>query len=285
MRCASSGDSRGGGSGPRRYRRRVPRSSRPPKTGAAVMVQSWPASRVSPGSRGARPVCGSSSRPSVARNSGGAPPGQAVEAAAVGAEDGRDPVEDGDEETRPEVLGRDAVLLDLRRDLLLQLEDLGARRERVEKLFDAERVLHARLQLAGGEGLRDIVVRERFEALQEVFLLGAGGHEDDLRACGRSRGLDAPADLVAGEVGHADVEKNDVRRARVHLFEGLGAGKGALEVAPQLVGDVRRDFSLIRIVVHEEEQRGCGRRSEHRDEGYSRTLLAKTRAVAENRPS
>ncbi len=183
------------------------------------------------------------------------PPAPAeVEGRALRAEDGRDPVEEAHE--RP--VGGAVLLrlgLQLLRDLLLELEDLRARRQRVEEVLRAERVLHARLQLPRGERLRHVVVRERLEALEEVLLVGARRDEDDLGARGRRGGLHAATHLVAREVRHFHVEQDHVRGPLRDLLERFVAGERGLEIATELVRDVRGDLGLIGIVVDEEQKR------------------------------
>ena len=166
------------------------------------------------------------------------------------------------------LLGVGLLGLELVGDLLLQLEEARPRPERVEEALGAQRVLRPRLQLARGERLRQVVVRERLEALQEVLFLGPRRHEEHLRVGRLRERLDPAADLVPREVVHPHVEKDDVRRPLGHLLEGLGARKGALEVAVELFGDVGRDLRLERVVVDEEDERPGGAWAKHRNGRY-----------------
>jgi len=178
-----------------------------------------------------------------------------VERDAVGPEELADPLEDRDEELGPLLLGSGVFRLQLLGDLLLELQEPRPRADRVEKVLRPEGVLRPGLQLARRKRFREVVVRERLEPLEEVLLVGPGGHEEDLRVRRFREGLDPAADLVPGEVVHLHVEEDDVRGALSHLRQRLRARERELEVAVELFGDVGGDLRLKGIVVDEEDER------------------------------
>jgi hypothetical protein len=114
----------------------------------------------------------------------------------------------------------------------------------------------ARDQLAGGEGLDDVVVGAELQAGDAVGLLAARGEQDDRDA--RALLLAHPAhDLQPVDPGHHQVEHDEVRPAaregverRVAVRDDLGVVAGALEVA-------RDDLADRRLVV-DHQDRGVG---------------------------
>ena len=109
-----------------------------------------------------------------------------------------------------------------------------------------ERV-HAREQLGGGEGLRNIVVGAGHEAGNLVHLLALGAeHEDAHLGAGRA---DAAADLKAVNVRQHHVEQGDERvRILLELFERLFARSrlnGFVTGAAQVDDDEAADAGFI----------------------------------------
>jgi hypothetical protein len=96
----------------------------------------------------------------------------------------------------------------------------------------------ARDQLARREGLGDVVVGAQLEAEHLVALLDTARHHDhgDRRRVGVL--LEPAADLPAVELGHHDVEQDDVRPGLPGAPEGVGA-----------VGDARHLPAFLRQVV------------------------------------
>ena len=105
--------------------------------------------------------------------------------------------------------------------------------------------VHARGQLAGREGLDHIVVGPGGEAPEFVSLLDAGG-EEDYRA--GDVAADKPADLEPVEVGHADVEEDEVG-LRARGADCLGAGVGRDDLVAPLAEEAREHIGDVALVV------------------------------------
>ena len=112
-------------------------------------------------------------------------------------------------------------------------------------LFAPEMRVHSRGELAGGEGLHDIVVRPGGEAAELVALLDAGGEEDN--GAGDVRAYRA-ADLEPVYVGHSDVEQYEVG---LHPggADGIRARIGRDDLVAALAEEAREHIGDVALVV------------------------------------
>src|SRR5882672_30209 len=85
----------------------------------------------------------------------------------------------------------------------------------------AEQLIDPFHQLARAERLRDVVVRADVEAQLLVDVPSLRGKEDHRNVLGRRARLDALAHLVAVELGHHDIQHDEVGLLRLHLLESL----------------------------------------------------------------
>ena len=82
----------------------------------------------------------------------------------------------------------------------------------------AQHHLHACHDLAGTEGLGDVIVRTQLQSQEAVKFLRLGAEHDD-RHVGFLANLAAHHQSVL--FGHHDIQHNDVRARSAHHFEGL----------------------------------------------------------------
>ena len=102
-------------------------------------------------------------------------------------------------------------------ELAVPLRQLGLLRlDRVVVALDAQQRAHPGQQLGPVERLRDEVVRARLDRRALLEVLARRDH-DERQEPRPLVGADAPADLEAVELGHDDVEQDEVDRiAREH---------------------------------------------------------------------
>ncbi len=111
---------------------------------------------------------------------------------------------------------------------LLALGELGGHAPVALGIGEADQVPDPGHQGAALDGLVEVLVGAGLEALQlAVGVVELGGEEHHRHARAGRVLADAPADLEAVHVGHADVEQDEVDAALLHLLQGLGAAECA----------------------------------------------------------
>ena len=109
------------------------------------------------------------------------------------------------------------------RDLLLQVEDLGARPRRLEELRDED------VDAPQVDGLHEEVVRLQLHRLHGRVHVAVGRDEDDARL--RGERLDALEDLEPVHVRQPEVQEDDVDHRRGADLDGLAAGRPAVRTS------------------------------------------------------
>jgi hypothetical protein len=117
---------------------------------------------------------------------------------------------------------------------------------------------HPGHQLPGREGLGDVVVGAHLEAEDLVALLGAPGHHDDRDAARLGVLLQPAADFPAVEVGHHDVQQDEVGPGLAGLLDGIGAATGHQDVVPFLVEVIADQLGDVPFVLDHEHAGGGG---------------------------
>ena len=115
----------------------------------------------------------------------------------------------------------------------------------------AQHGAHARRQLVGVEGLGDVVVGAQVEALGLVARRALGRQQDDRD---RAPLTQLAHDLDAVEVGHDDVEQDDVRPDFLGLLERLFAAAGGHDAETLVVKGQRDELRDARLVVGDEHE-------------------------------
>ena len=108
---------------------------------------------------------------------------------------------------------------DLRRHALLErgvplLDFVGQRLDRVVQALDAQHRAHARGERRMVDRLGQVLVAAGLEPGDHVLRVGHRGDHDDRRERERGVGAQPPADLDAVELGHHDVEQDQVGLSR-----------------------------------------------------------------------
>ncbi len=138
-------------------------------------------------------------------------------------------------------------------DQIAKVEDLDLRL--VALVGTAEQRAHAGHELAGREGLDEVVVRAELEADDTVLDLALGRQHDD----GHIGGIaDGAADALARELGEHEVEHDEVELMLLELFNGrLTIADADDPVALAL--EVRRHGVANGLLVLDEQDFPCVR--------------------------
>ena len=119
----------------------------------------------------------------------------------------------------------------------------------------AQRHAHARQQLAGAEGLGQVVVGAGVERGDLVALLAARRQHDDRHVRPLAQ---APDHLQAVDVGQAEIEDDDVGLARGHLDQAVGAGRRLEEPVALARQGRAQEAPDLRLVLDDRTTTGSG---------------------------
>src|SRR5438477_9482273 len=163
-----------------------------------------------------------------------------------------------------EALPIDLEVADLDLDLAPDRIDASAARDRADPGDE----------LARREGLGHVVVGADLEAEDLVTLLDAAGDHDDGNGAGLGVLLEATADLPAVQLGHHDVEQDEVGARLVRLPDGLGASGGDDDVVTFLAEVVAEELRDVALVLDDEHATGgmAGRSAFHVAESHGGRL-------------
>ena len=148
-------------------------------------------------------------------------------------------VADGDTRLRP--VDRE-VRVGIRLGLLLALAASGAARQR----------LNARDELLLAERLHEVVVCARLKAAHALELVAAGGEHQD-RDVGHV--ADPLQHVPAVELGHRDVEDDEVGPPRVELAQAVAAVLGLLDLRPAAFEERPHEAADVVVVVDDEHSK------------------------------
>ena len=116
------------------------------------------------------------------------------------------------------------------------LERLGLAPDLVLQRFHPQQRAHAREQLGLVDRLGQEIVGAGLDAMHALLRRIERGDEHHRQQRGRGVGADAPADVVAGQARHHDVEQHQVRPFRRHLgqrFLAVGGGRHGVALDDQ----------------------------------------------------
>ena len=118
--------------------------------------------------------------------------------------------------------------------------------------------LDARVQLAGRERLRDVVVGAGLEAGQLVLLFRAGRQHDDRDLLRPAVGPEAARELDAGDAGQHPVEQDEIGECGLDDVHGLFGVVRLEQVVACLLQVVGDQFLNRRFVFDDQNRRGHG---------------------------
>ena len=119
---------------------------------------------------------------------------------------------------------------------------------------------HARHQLLNLEGLADAIDAAGGKRRNPAVDVGQGRHEDDRDIAIVVAVLQAAAGLEAVDIGHHDVEQDQVRTGKSDPVERLEPAKRHQDLVAVVFEMVDQDAEIGRVVVDDENARGEGLR-------------------------
>jgi len=122
------------------------------------------------------------------------------------------------------------------------------------QLFDAQDRAYARDECRLVDGLGEVFIGADLEARDNVLRIAARGDQDDGDEGEALVGLELAAHLEAVELGHHDVEQDEVGQERAGLGQGLRTVGGHCQPVAVDLEAAREDVAVGLVIIGNEDQ-------------------------------
>jgi hypothetical protein len=121
--------------------------------------------------------------------------------------------------------------------------------------FELQRRLNPDDELRGAEGFRKEFVSPRTDGLVECVDVTLGGKKEDRNVDAAGEGADPAARLESVDVGHANVEKDAIRRLSLKRRDGRSSAARHDDAVAFILERALGEQTVRLVVVHDEDGR------------------------------